>query len=273
MTWIQDNSAAIQAVATVVLVLVTIVYVLFTRSLARRAKDQADAAKSQADAAKEGWDRTYEDGLETQRQLVKRQAIDHARAELADRLAASRHYLHDAASTLDSVYDGQGGFPEIADLKSRRLYERYVERFDRVGSEASADLDLEYLEDYQSVFPFSEKLVRAFRDAGHNLGMDWNWARLYATRAMKGEVAPDPVQAKKMTKFMEHALWVAAALNGLRAQVQRSGYARVFGDADLDSKALAGDSEYLLAGPSGWMLAPNAPDIFSHRDDDPVPRM
>lgn len=273
MTWIQDNSAAIQAIATVVLVLVTVVYVLFTGSLARRAKDQADAAKSQADAAKEGWDRAYADGLGTQRQLVKRQAIDRARAELSELLATSRHYLHDACSTLDSIYDGQGGFPDVAGLKRRNLYELYVERFDSVSSEARADLDLEYLEDYRGVFPFSEELVGSFRDVGHNLGMDWNWARLYATEGMKAESAPNPQQAKKMTQFMDDALWVAAALNGLRSQVQRTGYARIFGDMDLDSTALSGDSQYLVEGPSGWLLAPGAPGIFSHRAEDPVPRI
>jgi len=53
MSWLQDNSAAIQAVATLVLVAVTIIYVYFTRSLANQAKEQAEAAMTQADAAKE----------------------------------------------------------------------------------------------------------------------------------------------------------------------------------------------------------------------------
>ena len=61
MMWLQENSAAIQAVSTLVLVVVTIFYVYFTRSLANEAKEQAEAAKHQAEAAKEASNRAESD--------------------------------------------------------------------------------------------------------------------------------------------------------------------------------------------------------------------
>lgn len=266
MTWLQDNSGAVQAVATIVLVLITVWYVVVTRSLAVQAKRQADAAK-------EGLDRAFEDGLRQQALLVKRQAIDRARAELVNLLSESVSYLRDAYSTLDSIYDGKGGFPEVADTKSRGLRDSYVERFLSVSEEARADLDLAYLGDFDRVFPLSDGLLRCFRDAGENLGMDWNWARLHATQAMdRGEV-PGNAETAKMLQCMDEALETIVVLKELRTQVQRTGFARAFGELDLDSGDLLGEADYLVAGDQGWALRSPLPAVFEHRESDPVPRV
>jgi len=47
--WLNDNSGAVQAVATVILVAVTLAYVLLTRSINRNAAKQADASRKMAD--------------------------------------------------------------------------------------------------------------------------------------------------------------------------------------------------------------------------------
>jgi len=130
-----------QAAAAIILVVITAWYVRVTRGMATAARDQADRTAA-------GWDRSYEDGLKQQQQLVKRQAVDKARAELSARMSTSLQCFRDAHSTLDSVYDAYDEtavFAEVATLKERGLRGQYVERFGRVSEEARADLDLKYL--------------------------------------------------------------------------------------------------------------------------------
>lgn len=258
-----------QAAAAIILVVITAWYVRVTRGMAAAARDQADRTAA-------GWDRSYEDGLKQQQQLVKRQAVDKARAELGARMSTSLQYFRDAYSTLDSVYDAYDEtavFAEVATLKERGLRGQYAERFGRVSEEARADLDLKYLADYPSVFPLSDELVIRFAVAGYNLGMGWNWARLYATQAMDRGAEPSASETEAMTQFMRDALDLIVRLDDLMAQVQRTGYARVFGDLPLDSKALSGESAFLVEGSNGWDLQVPLPDVFDHRSWEPPPRI
>ncbi|GEM_PF-6681559 len=112
-----------------------------------------------------------------------------------------------------------------------------------------------------------------FALAGYNLGMGWNWARLYATQAMDRGAEPGASETEAITQFMRDALDLIVRLDDLRAQVQRTGYARVFGDLPLDSKALSVESAFLVEGSNGWVLQVPLPDVFDHRSWEPPPRI
>jgi hypothetical protein len=258
MTWLQNNSGAIQAIATVVLVAVTIAYVYFTRLLAKKAEEQAKAAKAQADAAKHSLGRAFEDGILQQAQLVQRQAILAARSELAVLLAESLAWLLNVRVLAGRVADN--GFAQ--ELRSPGDHNDLVEYdSDRCEELESSDgaCDLDYLEDFIGAFPLSESLVRDLIVNGRKARSALLLLGSRLSRARQGESVDVTQLQQSADGLLETAERLNSDLKSLRHAVQTTGYARAFGSLPLDSSALSKAASSIVTRGGEWHLRERPP--------------
>jgi hypothetical protein len=265
MTWLQQNSGAVQAIATIVLVAVTVVYVYFTRSLANKAKEQAEAAKAQADAAmtqadavKESLSRAFEDGILQQAQLVQRQAILAARSELAVLLATSLDWLLNGSVLASRLADDDFAEELRSPGEHGSSLEYNSDRCEELESSDSA-CDLDYLEDFVGAFPLSATLLVDFFVDGHRARSALSSMGFQLSRARSGN-SVDATQTQQLAKSL---LQITERLRGnliaLRHTVRTTGYARAFGNLPLDSPDFAKATSQIVIRDGEWHLRERPP--------------
>lgn len=234
MSFIEENSAAIQAIATVVLVIVTVFYVVFTRSLAKEAKEQATAARVQSEAAREAVDRAFEDGVRQQAQLVQRQAILAARGELVGLLTKSIDWIARArwlalwAGAMDSL------IPPPSTVENTQWPEDVWSESEELQAR-QGDCDFRYLDDYAGAFPLSAELTKGLQSCASEAA-DWlGDLRIELERRMGVRCSCQVDLSKTVEEVDEWAGRTMNMLLALRGAVRETGYARAFGDTPLDS--------------------------------------
>jgi hypothetical protein len=251
MEWLQEHSAAIQAVATVVLVLVTGAYVLFTKSLADRAKEQAEAAKAQADAARKGLDQAVENGLRQQAQLVQRQTVLAARAELVGLLTKTVEWVVRAKRAVFwAARVNESSARRPADVHMRWLQALRSEAEDVDASQK--DCDLGYLDDFVGAFPLSKELTERLQMEARRTTMRFSDLRIDLENRIEG-VARSPQILPHSARLLDDAAErLMSVLPALRGAVRSTGYARTFGAMPLDCVELGSDRFPLVVRDEEW---------------------
>ena len=121
MRWLSENSAAVPAIATIVLIAITVLYVWLTARLAGSAREQADAANSQAAAALETV-RLMKEAAERERDRVIDEAMN-----ATERRWTALQGLHEGAERLledlESLPEAIGSSPPIDHLRAAHIWD------------------------------------------------------------------------------------------------------------------------------------------------------
>jgi hypothetical protein len=233
MAWLQNNSAAVQAVATIILVAITAWYAITTRSLASQAKRQADAA------------------TDAQPDLVRRHALLVARSELL--------------AKLDVTLGASAGLSTILATIRGRLYQWSALDRDHALAEAKmvwddletsiADLGSQYLQDYVGPFPLSD--TTCFQLEAMSMEI-----RHEAVMIQLGLAAPLDIATKEMATIISRCEVLesrsevfAGGLVALRRAVSTTGYARACGEMEFSDTSLPERTTALIELGGKWSLA------------------
>lgn len=240
--WLNDNSGAVQAIATFVLVIVTSLYVVFTKWMATAARRQAQAAAQQAKLTSDA-----------QRELVTRQAILSARNELMQKLNDSIWSLHVVNTELVTLSKKLS--VGETELSFSVLEDGFASLVD-VLTEHMSRLDFLYLLGYEGPFPYTSRFTVATTAMSASLSNDFQRACTMVCSAAEGDSRSRAETPAKLDRASQRALAAIGRLSELRSAVSISGWSRACGARPLDWSGLPDGCRLLreVSGEWQWVI-------------------